>query len=73
MKTFKVTNGKHTVETNDFLKNIWLRDGYEIVDEEEAAEPENELTFAELRTMAKEKGINTHGMKKEEISEVLGL
>lgn len=76
MKTFKVTNGKHTVETNDFLKNIWLRDGYEIVDEEEeeeAAEPENELTFAELRTMAKEKGINTHGMKKEEISEALGL
>lgn len=73
MKTFKVTNGKHTVETTDFLKNIWLREGYEIVDEEEAAEPENELTFAELRTMAKEKGINTHGMKKEEISEALGL
>lgn len=74
MRTFKVTNGKHTVETTDFLKNIWLREGYEIVDEEEeAAEPENELTFAELRTMAKEKGINTHGMKKEEISEALGL
>lgn len=61
-----VTNGKHTVETTEFLKNIWIRDGYV-----EVEEVEEELTYQELKSLAKEKGINTHGMKKEEILEAL--
>ena len=89
----KVTNGKHTVETTEFLKNIWIRDGYEEVIEQEVIEQEvieqepieeemqeeqtedekEELTFAELRRVAKDKGINTHGMKKEDILEALGM
>lgn len=80
----KVTNGINTVETTEFLKNIWLRDGYRVVEESEeveaqkvsSKEPEETkevLTYQELKTMAKEKGINTHGMKKEEIIESLGM
>lgn len=64
-----VTNGINTVETTEFLKNIWIRDGYREVEEETKDEP----TYLELKTMAKEKGINTHGMKKEEILEALGM
>ena len=68
----KVTNGINTVETTEFLKGIWLRDGYtEVV---EGSEPDkDEPTYLELKTMAKEKGINTHGMKKEDILEALGM
>ena len=67
----KVTNGTHTVETTEFLKNIWIREGYKVVDETEEAK--DEPTYQELKTMAKDKGINTHGMKKEEILEALGM
>lgn len=67
----KVTNGTHTVETTEFLKNIWIREGYKVVDETE--ESKDEPTYQELKSMAKDKGINTHGMKKEEILEALGM
>lgn len=67
----KVTNGTHTVETTEFLKNIWIREGYKVV--EEMDELKEELTYLELKTLAKEKGINTHGMKKEDILESLGM
>lgn len=73
MSTFKMTNGKHTIETNDFLKNIWEREGYEIVEESEQEEHDDGISFSELRTMAKEAGINTKGMKKDEIIQALGL
>lgn len=67
----KVTNGTHIVETTDFLKNIWIREGYTVV--EDTDELKEELTYLELKTLAKEKGINTHGMKKEDILEALGM
>lgn len=68
----KVTNGTHTVETTEFLKNIWIREGYTEV--AEGAEPDkDEPTYLELKTMAKDKGINTHGMKKEDILAALGM
>ena len=63
----KMTNGTDTIECDEFTKNIWVRNGFEEVLEEESDEP----TYAELKTLAKEKGINTHGMKKEEIIEAL--
>lgn len=70
----KVTNGTHTVETTEFLKNIWIRDGYKVVEEAEPSEePKDEPKYLELKTMAKEKGINTHGMKKDDILEALGM
>ena len=69
----KVTNGTHTVETTEFLKNIWIREGYKVVDESEVVEAKDEPTYQELKSMAKDKGINTHGMKKEEILEALGM
>lgn len=68
----KVTNGTHTVETTEFLKNIWIREGFwEVTEEAVVQTDKDELTYIELKTMAKEKGINTHGMKKDEIIEAL--
>lgn len=45
--------------------NVWKRNGFVEVTEE--------LTYQELKSLAKEKGINTQGMKKEEILEALGM
>jgi len=75
MKTFKMTNGINTIETNDFLMNIWVREGYSMVEESEEPEEvtKDAPTYLELKSMAKEKGINTHGMKKEDILEALGM
>jgi hypothetical protein len=71
----KVTNGTITEETNDFLKGIWLRQGFWLVDESaphKEAEPETEeVPYQELRRIAKAKGINTHGMKREEIEQAI--
>lgn len=54
------------IECDSFTKNIWVRYGFE-----ECEDSDEELTYSELKTLAKEKGINTHGMKKEEIIESL--
>ena len=69
----KVTNGVITEETNEFLKGIWIRQGFWVVDESAEPDPKEEPTYLELKTMAKDKGINTHGMKKEEIQTALGM
>ena len=60
----KMTNGIHTVETNDFLKNIWIREGFTEVIEEVVQEPKAEaegvghaLSYLELKQLAKAKGI----------------
>jgi len=70
-----MTNGINTIETNDFLMNIWVREGYSMVEESEEPEEvtKDAPTYLELKSMAKEKGINTHGMKKEDILEALGM
>ena len=64
----KLSNGVHTIELpdDDMNVDVWERVGFVRIEGEE-------LTYAELKTLAKEKGINTHGMKKEEILEALGM
>ncbi len=64
----KLSNGVHTIELrdNDLNVDVWERVGFVRVESEE-------LSYPELKTLAKEKGINTHGMKKEEILEALGM
>jgi hypothetical protein len=57
-----MTNGIHTVETNEFLKNIWIREGFVEVIEEVVQEPKVEpeahtLSYIELKQLAKAKGI----------------
>ena len=37
----KMTNGVHIVETNEFLKNIWEREGYKEIEETKEEEPKN--------------------------------
>lgn len=58
----KMTNGIHTVETTEFLKNIWIREGFHEVIEEPFIEPTSEpetqaLSYIELKQLAKAKGI----------------
>ena len=55
------------VETTPFLKNIWTREGFV-----EYEEPEHEeIGYQDLKKLAKEKGINSHGLKKDELLEAL--
>lgn len=54
------------IENNPNCVSVWKRYGF--VEAEE-----NELTYQELKSLAKEKGINTQGMKKDEILEALGM
>jgi hypothetical protein len=61
----KVSNGINTVETTEFLKNIWLREGYKEISDEP------ELTYQEMKSKAKELGINTHGMSKQTLIDTL--
>lgn len=64
----KLSNGVHTIELPDDDMNIdvWKRYGF-------VPSEDNELTYQELKSLAKEKGINTQGMKKDEILEALGM
>lgn len=72
----KMTNGVHIIECTEFVKNIWEREGFEVVSDDyelEREEESGELTYQELKSLAKENGINTHGMKKEEILKALNM
>jgi len=60
-----MTNGKDTIETNEFLKVVWERVGFVEVKETK------EFSYQELKAQAKEKGINIFGKSKEELTELL--
>jgi hypothetical protein len=60
-----MTNGTITIECTDLTKNVWEREGfYEVSDEPE-------LTYQEMKSKAKELGINTHGMSKQTLIDTL--
>jgi hypothetical protein len=59
-------NGITITVDNPNTYNVFIRNGFEKVEDEE-------LSYQDLKSLAKEKGINTHGMKKEEILEALGM
>lgn len=63
-----MSNGIHTIECIPHVKNVWERYGFKEVEDEEET---GELTYQELKSLAKAQGINTHGMKKDEIIEAL--
>ena len=58
----KMSNGKITDLVDPSQKDIWERYGFK-----EVAEETKEMTYQEMKAKAKELGINTQGMKKEEI------
>lgn len=58
----KMSNGKITDLVDPVQKDIWERYGFKEVIEEEKT-----MTYQEMKAKAKELGINTQGMKKEEI------
>ena len=58
----KMSNGKITDLVDPSQKDIWERYGFKEVTEET-----KEMTYQEMKAKAKELGINTQGMKKEEI------
>ncbi len=70
----KMSDGKQTIhlEDGDINKDVWERYGFKEVAEGDDNE-DGVLSYQELKGLAKEKGINTHGMKKEEILEALGM
>ena len=54
------------IECDNFTKNVWEREGFVPFDEE----PE-EISYTEMKRLAKENGINSQGMKKEELFEAI--
>lgn len=60
------------IECTEFTQNIWKREGFVPFDEEpEDEEDEGEISYKEMKRIAKENGINSHGMKKEELLEAI--
>ena len=62
----KMKKGNIIIECIPFVKNVWEREGFVPFDEE----PE-EISYTEMKRLAKEHGINSQGMKKEELLEAL--
>ena len=53
------------IECTSLTRNIWLREGFEEVEEE------SEVSYADMKRIAKENGINSHGMNKEALLEAI--
>ncbi len=60
----KMKKGNTIIECTSFVSNVWERYGFVPFDEE----PE-ELTYQDMKRIAKENGINSHGMSKETLLE----
>ena len=58
------------IECTDLTENIWKRNGFVPFDEE-PEEIVGEMPYAEMKRIAKENGINSHGMKKDELMEAI--
>ena len=62
------------IECDNLTKNIWVRNGFEEIEDIEdidEEEVEGEMTYNEMKRIAKENGINSHGMKKETLLEAI--
>lgn len=60
----KMTNGKIVDLVDPALRDVWERSGFKEIKEEP-------MTYQQMKAKAKELGINTQGMKKEEIESLL--
>jgi predicted double-glycine peptidase len=63
-----VKDGVIVIENNPVCVSVWLRSGFvEVADEVEDAE----VSFTDMKRIAKENGINSYGMKKDELAEAI--
>lgn len=62
----KMKKGDVIIECIPLVENVWAREGFVPFDEE----PE-ELTYQDMKRIAKENGINSHGMNKEALLEAI--
>jgi hypothetical protein len=56
----KMKKGDMVIECIELVQNVWAREGFVPFDEEP-----KEITYQEMKRIAKENGINSHGMSKE--------
>lgn len=59
----KMRKGDLVIECTEHVKNVWVRYGFEELTEE--------LTYQDMKRIAKENDINSYGMKKEELEEAI--
>lgn len=57
------------IECDNLTKNIWVRNGFVPFDEE--PEDVKDITYADMKRIAKENGINSQGMSKETLLEAI--
>lgn len=65
----KMKKGDVVIECDNLTKNIWVRNGFVPFDEE--PEDVKDITYADMKRIAKENGINSHGMSKETLLEAI--
>ncbi len=66
----KMKKGDMVIECIPLVSNVWAREGFLPFDEE-PQEIKDEISYTEMKRIAKENGINSHGMKKEELLEAI--
>ena len=67
----KMKKGDIIIECVDFVSNVWAREGFILFDEEPEELENGEIPYKEMKRIAKENGINSHGMKKDELLEAI--
>jgi predicted double-glycine peptidase len=60
-----VKDGVIVIENNPVCVSVWLREGF--VEVKDA----DEITYADMKRIAKENGVNSHGMNKEALLEAI--
>lgn len=65
----KMKKGDVIIECIPLVENVWAREGFAPFDEEPAEV--KEITYTDMKRIAKENGINSHGMSKETLLEAI--
>lgn len=74
VKSFRFDEKGEFITDNPYLINVLKRrfkSDSEVVEEVETIEEEKEMTYQEVKSYAKTLGINTYGMKREQIEEAI--
>jgi hypothetical protein len=70
----RMKKGDMIIECIELVRNVWEREGFVIVNETEEVKPvgkTTEITYADMKRIAKENGINSHGMNKDTLLEAI--
>jgi hypothetical protein len=67
----KNTGLKWEIVDKEIIKRLSKDENYKIIEEENKKIDYNSLSWQELKQLASDKGVNTYGMKKDEIIKTL--